>query len=91
MICSLEPIESLYFLSLVVMIVVTNVRPIFINYWNKTEYLINKNKSDVNLQEDLEQWESDIMVANQIIITVLGSNIVKCLVLETLLFILTCC
>ena len=36
-----------------------------------------------NYLEDLEQWESDVMVANQIIITVLGSNIVKCLVLET--------
>ena len=44
-----------------------------------------------NYLEDLEQWESDVMVANQIIITVLGSNIVKCLVLETLIFILTCC
>ena len=35
-----------------------------------------------NYLEDLEQWESDVMVANQIIITVLGSNIVKCLILN---------
>ena len=58
--------------------VVTNVRPTYINHWNKTKYLINKNKSDNNYLEDLEQWESDVMVSNQIIITVLGSNIVKC-------------
>ena len=60
----------------------TNVRPIYINYWNKTEYLINKDKSDNNHLEDLEQWESDVMVANQIIITILGSNIVKCVYLH---------
>ena len=60
------------------MVVVTNVRPVYINYWNKTEYLINKslslNNSD-DQDEDLKAWEVELMVANQIIITVLGKNL----------------
>ena len=74
----LDPIQSLYFFSLIVMVVVTNVRPVYINYWNKTEYLINKslslNNSD-DQDEDLKVWEVELMVANQIIITVLGKNL----------------
>ena len=62
------------------MVVVTNVRPLYINYWNITEYLtlksLSSNNSNDSENEDLQPWEVDLMVANQIIITVLGKCII---------------
>ena len=64
----LNIITAAYFISLIVMTSWTNIRPIFVNYWNKTEYLMNlKNRSKTEV-DNIDV----IMAANQVVIAVLG-------------------
>lgn len=69
----LNTITAAYLVSLVVMIFWTNVRPSFVNYWNKTEYLMNlKNQTQTEV-DDIDK----IMAANQAVIAVLGNFILQ--------------
>ena len=65
----LNIITAAYFISLIVMTFWTNIRPSFVNYWNKTEYLIkmqNQTRTEVD--------NIDIaMAVNQAVIAVLGT------------------
>ena len=64
----LNIITAAYFISLIVMTSWTNIRPSFVNYWNKTEYLMNlKNQSKTEV-DNIDV----IMAANQVVIAVLG-------------------
>ena len=66
----LKVITGAYFLSLVVMIFWTNVRPNYINYWNKTEHL---KKHRNNMELDLDNTDI-IMIANQAVVAVFGNK-----------------
>ena len=70
----LNIITAVYFISLIVMTFWTNIRPSYVNYWNKTEYLMNlknQNKAEV---DDIDV----IMAANQMVIAVLGKFLKLC-------------
>ena len=43
----------MYFASLIVMVLVTNIKPIYHNSWNKTEYLEQSNKNSANKGESI--------------------------------------
>ena len=57
-----------YLLSLIVMAFWTNIRPLYINHWNKTEYLMNLKNVNRTKVDDVDI----IMAANQIVIAALG-------------------
>lgn len=46
----------------------TNIRPSYVNYWNKTEYLMNLKNQTKTEVDDIDV----IMAANQVVIAVLG-------------------
>ena len=64
----LNIITAAYFISLIVMTFWTNIRPSYVNYWNKTEYLMNLKNQTKTEVDDIDV----IMAANQVVIAVLG-------------------
>ena len=66
----LNIITAAYFLSLIVMAVWANIRPIYINRWNKTEYLEKLNNTETPLD-----YIDILTVANQVSVAVFGKRI----------------
>ena len=66
----LNIITAAYFLSLIVMAVCANIRPIYYNPWNKTEYLEQLNDTETPLD-----YIDILTVANQVAVAVFGKRI----------------
>ena len=66
----LNIVTSAYLLSLLVMAFWTNLRPFYINHWNRTEILT---KINITFKPDLEMETIDIiMVVNLVVVAVAG-------------------
>ena len=66
----LNIVTSAYLLSLLVMAFWTNLRPLYINHWNRTEMMTEIN---ITYNPDLEMKTIDIvMVVNLVVVAVAG-------------------
>ena len=66
----IDVLTSVYIVSLISMCIVTNIRPIFVNYWDAEADLQKYSLQPMDLGQGLHHT---LMVANQIVIMVLGS------------------
>ena len=66
----LNIVTSVYILSIIVMAFWTNLRPFYINHWNRTDVLPGEN---ITFKPDLEVKTIDIlMVVNLVLVAVVG-------------------
>ena len=66
----LNTVTSAYLLSMIVMAFWTNIRPFYVNHWNRTDVLPGK---DITFKPDLEVETIDIvMVVNLVLVAVVG-------------------